>query len=184
MSPKDNSNSQEHPFHKPKHHNGRFCSLVNREDIINRLANGEPKIAIARTLRVSVNTVYAVAEQDWSKVENRKPRIAAQAERAATKAFELLNHKLDTQGHKLTANQLVPIAGVSVDKLLLLRGDPNVIAHIEHDFPQINIFEAFQQFHDDARKIIEARETQEPPTFPALPDSPTIPQSPDLPKSP
>jgi hypothetical protein len=108
-------------------------------------------------------------------VEQRKARIAAQAERAATKAFDLLNQKLDTQGDSLTANQLVPIAGVSVDKLLLLRGEANVVARIEHDFAHINIFEAFRAFHDDAQKIINAREAQQAPTFPALPGSPPTP---------
>jgi hypothetical protein len=124
--------------------------------------------------------VAAVADQEWKQVDTRKARIAAQAERAATKAFDLLNQKLDTQGDSLTANQLVPIAGVSVDKLLALRGEANIIARVdvEHGFNAGNIFEAFQQFHNDALKIIEARKAQQTPTFPALPDSPPTPPDP------
>ena len=68
----------------------------------------------------------AVAKEEWTKVDARKARIAAQAERAATKAFDLLNQKLDSESDKITVNQLVPIAGVAVDKLLALRGDPNL----------------------------------------------------------
>jgi hypothetical protein len=170
--------SKAHP--KQKRHNGKFCSFSNKQRIVNALAAGDPKSQIAKALRVSVNTVYAVAQQEWNKVEQRKARIAAQAERAATKAFDLLNQKLDTQGDSLTANQLVPIAGVSVDKLLVLRGDAHVIAHVDHVVHTQNIFEAFQQFHDDALKIIHARqaeEAQQPPP-PALPDSPPTFQDP------
>jgi hypothetical protein len=180
MSPQDNSNSQEHalPSSKPKpKHNGKYCSTENRQRIINALAAGEPIKSIAHTLHVSEHTVYAVAEQDWQQLANRKARIAAQFERIATKSCDLLAQKLDQDGHKLTANQLVPIAGVAVDKLLALRGEPNVIAHIEHGFTHLNIFEAFQKFHDAHEKIIQARiqareAPQQPPTFPALPDSP------------
>ena len=106
---------------KPKRHNAKLCSLAIRERIVNALAAGDSQAAIARALQVSRNTVSAVAEQEWRKVEQRKARIAAQAERAATKAFDLLNQKLDSDGDKITVNQLVPIAGVSVDKLLALR---------------------------------------------------------------
>jgi hypothetical protein len=70
-------------------------------------------------------------------VDARKARIAAQAERAATKAFDLLNQKLDSDGDKITVNQLVPIAGVSVDKLHALRGDPNL--RIAFDQPHHHI---------------------------------------------
>jgi Homeodomain-like domain len=178
MFPQENP-QQEHalPSPKPKpKHNGKYCSTENRQRIINALAAGEPIKSIAHTLHVSEHTVYAVAEQDWQQLANRKARIAAQFERIATKACDLLAQKLDTQGHKLTANQLVPIAGVAADKLLVLRGDPNVIAQVDHTVHIGNIFEAFQQFHNDARKIIETRQAQEEPqTFPALPDSPPAP---------
>jgi hypothetical protein len=169
---------------KPKYHrhNARFLSFAIRERIINALAAGDSHNAIARALKVSHNTVSAVAEQDWERVDKRKTRIAAQAERAATKAFDLLNQKLDTQGDSLTANQLVPIAGVSVDKLLALRGEANIIARVdvEHGFNAGNIFEAFQQFHADALKILHARqaeEAQQPPPL-SLPDSPPTSQDP------
>jgi hypothetical protein len=80
-------------------------------------------------------TVRAIAEQEWVQVSARKDRIAAQAERAATKAFDLLNQKLDSNGDKITVNQLVPIAGVSVDKLAILRGD---VIHVEHAHQHIH----------------------------------------------
>jgi hypothetical protein len=108
---------------KPKRHNAKLCPLVIRERIVNALAAGDSQRAIARHLRVSPMTVRVIADQEWAQVSARKDRIAAQAERAATKAFDLLNQKLDSDGDKITVNQLVPIAGVSVDKLLALRGE-------------------------------------------------------------
>ena len=80
----------------------------------------------------------AVAKEEWTKVDARKARIAAQAERAATKAFDLLNQKLDSESDKITVNQLVPIAGVSVDKLLALRGDAQLRIAFDHQHQHIH----------------------------------------------
>jgi hypothetical protein len=166
--------STAHAQPKPKRHNAKYCSFSNRERIVNALAAGDPKTHIASALRVSYNTVIAVAEQEWQQVETRKARIAAQFERIATKSCELLAQKLETDGHKLTANQLVPIAGVATDKLLVLRGEANIIAHVDHTVHVGNIFEAFQRYHDDAKRILQAREIQPP----ALPDQPPTPDQP------
>ena len=76
---------------KAKRHNAKLCPLAIRERIVNALAAGDSQRAIARHLRASPNTVRAVAEEEWRQVDTRKARIAAQAERAATKAFDLLN---------------------------------------------------------------------------------------------
>jgi hypothetical protein len=121
----------------PKRHNAKLCPLAIRERIVNALAAGDSHRAIARALRVSPNTVTAVAEREWKQVDARKARIAAQAERAATKAFDLLNQKLNSDGDKITVNQLVSIAGVSVDKLLALRGDAQL--RIAFDQPHQHI---------------------------------------------
>jgi len=126
------------PQRKPKRHNGKLCPLVIRERIVNALAAGDSQRAIARHLRVSPNTVRVVAEEEWRQVDARKARIAAQAERAATKAFDLLNQKLDSDGDKITVNQLVPIAGFSVDKLLALRGDSQLRIALDHTHQHIH----------------------------------------------
>jgi DNA-binding NarL/FixJ family response regulator len=81
---------------KPKRHNAKHCPFAIRERIVNALANGDSKRAIARALRVSNNTVTAVAEQEWQQVESRKARIAAQAEQAATRAVDRINNKLNS----------------------------------------------------------------------------------------
>jgi len=81
---------------KPKRHNSKLCPLAIRERIVNAVAAGDCKSAIARALRVLRNTVSPIAEQEWNKVEQRKARIAAQAERAATRAIDRINQKLDS----------------------------------------------------------------------------------------
>ena len=50
-----------HP--KAKRHTAKHCPFAIRERIVNALANGDSKRAIARALRVSNNTVTAIAEQ-------------------------------------------------------------------------------------------------------------------------
>ena len=62
----------------------------------------------------------AIAEQEWQQVEARKQRIVAQCERNATLAADQLSERLETE--KLSANQLVPVFGVSVAKVLALTG--------------------------------------------------------------
>jgi hypothetical protein len=126
---------------KHKRHNAKLCPLVIRERIVNAFAAGVSKAQIAKALRVSRNTVSAVAEQEWNKVDQRKARIAAQAERAATRAFDRINNKLDSPDD-IPLNVLAPVAGVSV--LITLRGDPSIVARIEHTHTG-NIFEAFQK---------------------------------------
>ena len=120
----------------PKRHNAKRCPLVIRERIVNALAAGDSQAAIARALQVSRNTVNAVAEQDWSKVEQRKARIAAQSERNATRAAELIAEKLESDNVPL--NVLVPVYGVSVDKALALRGDYNLRVALDHAHQHIH----------------------------------------------
>jgi hypothetical protein len=68
-------------------------------------------------------------------VDARKARIAAQSERNATRAAELIAEKLEHQDVPL--NVLVPVYGVSVDKALALRGDAQL--RIAFDQPHQHI---------------------------------------------
>jgi hypothetical protein len=103
---------------------------VIRERIVNALANGDSIRAIAHALHVSNNTVVAIRDEEWQQVATRKARIAAQCKRAATEAYDRINQKLDSQDD-IPLNVLVPVAGVSVDKFLALRGDFGTL-HIHH----------------------------------------------------
>jgi hypothetical protein len=115
----------------PKRHNAKLCPFATRQQIVNALANGDSKRAISRALRVSNNTVTAVAEQQWQQVEARKARIAAQAERSATLAADRINAKLESSDDIPLAS-LVPVFGVAVDKLAVLRGDHSLTIRHEH----------------------------------------------------
>jgi len=133
---------------KPKRHNAKHCPLAIRERIVNALAAGDSQRAIARHLRVSPNTVTAVAEQEWKQVEARKARIVAQCERNATLAAERINAKLKSSDD-IPLSTLVPVFGVSVDKMTLLRGDPGLTVHHQHHYSRQ------QELIDAAYKLIQ-----------------------------
>jgi hypothetical protein len=136
---------------KPKRHNAKFCPLVIRERIVNALADGDSRRAIARALRVSPNTVTAVAEEEWRRVDARKARIAAQSERNATRAAELIAEKLESENVPL--NVLVPVFGVSVDKALALRGDASLTINLAHQHQHIHAHITETSYQDLLAKL-------------------------------
>lgn len=148
---------------KPKRHNAKHCPFAIRERIVNALANGDSKRAIARALRVSNNTVTAVAEQEWQQVESRKARIAAQAEQAATRAVDRINNKLNSSDD-IPLSTLVPVFGVAVDKLVLLRGEPSLTIHHQHTNSYHH--ELLQRFNSAIEKLVKG-EVVEVPALPA-----------------
>src|SRR5215472_4794030 len=123
---------------EPKRHNAKLCPLAIRERIVNALAAGDSQRAIARHLRVSPMTVRAIAEQEWAQVSARKDRIAAQSERNATRAAELIAEKLEH--HDVPLNVLVPVFGVSVDKATALRGDVQLRIAIDQSHQHIHAY--------------------------------------------
>ena len=147
----------------PKRHNGKHCPLAVRQRIVNALANGDSKRAIARGLRVSNNTVTAIAEQEWQQVDARKQRIVAQCEHNATLAADQLAERLETE--KLSANQLVPVFGVSVDKMLALTGQgpclqiANVIMPTPEEKAQREAID--QKLDEITRRLRDAAQTRE-----------------------
>jgi predicted transcriptional regulator len=119
-------------YPKPKQHNAKRCALVIRQRIVTALAQGDSQRSIARALRVSPSTVSAVAAQEWEQVETRKQRLAAQAERSATLAADRINAKLESS-EDIPLSTLVPVFGVAVDKLAILRvGEPALTIHHQH----------------------------------------------------
>jgi len=121
---------------KRKRHNAKLCPLAIRERIVNALAAGDSQRAIARRLRVSPMTVRVIADQEWAQVNARKARIAAQSERNATRAAELIAEKLEHEHVPL--NVLVPVFGVSMDKSLALRGDASLTINLAHQHQHIH----------------------------------------------
>jgi hypothetical protein len=106
--------------------------------------------------------VRAIADQEWAQVSARKARIAAQSERNATRAAELIAEKLENEDVPL--NVLIPTFGVSVDKSLALRGDS-----------QLRI--AFDQPHQHIHAHITEQTYQELlDALPSRDDRPQLPQ--------
>jgi len=130
--------------HKPKRHTAKLCPFAIRQRIVNALANGDSKRAIARALRVSNNTVTAIAEQEWQQVEARKERLAAQAERNALMAGEQIADALEQR--KYPPSALVPVYGVSLDKALALRGDGPIQPHLYLHLQSRDIAREFNAF--------------------------------------
>jgi len=128
----------------PKRHNAKLCAFPIRQQIVNALASGDSKRAIARSLRVSNNTVTAIAEQEWQQVEARKAIIAAQAERIANLAADRLNAKLESDDD-IPVSALVPVFGVAVDKLAILRGEPSLT--IQHQHSHTHHHELVERFN-------------------------------------
>jgi transposase len=125
---------------KPKRHNGKLCPLAIRQRIVNALANGDSIRSIARSFHVSNHTVAAVRDQEWQQVAARKERIAAQCEKNAEKAFDQLHDRL-CEKKRLPVRELIPIAGVCVDKIALLRGGERVADLHQHLHEHLHISE-------------------------------------------
>jgi replicative DNA helicase len=136
------------PQPKPKRHNARLCPFAVRQRIVNALANGNSIRAIARALRVSNNTVTAIRDTEWQQVATRKSRIAAQAEQIATHAANQLLESV--QRGEIKGSALVPVFGVAVDKMTLLRGDPGLTVHHQHYHSRQ------QELIDAARSLIKS----------------------------
>jgi len=155
----------EPPRRMPKRHNAKLCPFPIRQRIVTALANGDSKRAIARVLRVSNNTVTAIAEQEWQRVEARKALLADQAERNALLAGEQIAEAL-RQG-KVPINSLVPVYGVSLDKALALRGEPSLTIQHQHTHShQVELLNALNNAVARMEKQAKAAVVEVPPLPP------------------
>src|SRR5262245_44785616 len=148
--------------HAPKQecHNAKLCPLVVRERIINPLGAGDSRSAIASS---PFHAILFPASQNrngtrWNSV-NRASLLKLNV--LLPKLGIASNQKLDSQDD-IPLNVLVPIACVSVDKLIALRSDLSVVARIEQ-VPSGKIFRTYE----DWVKAIQARAkagVDQPPT--------------------
>ena len=122
--------------HKHASYSLKLLDGRSRANIARALAEGESCRSIARRLHHSIHTVLAVRDADWQQITVRKDRIAAQSERNATRAAELIAQKLE--GENVPLNVLVPVFGVSVDKALALRGDGQLRIAFDHSHQHIH----------------------------------------------
>ncbi len=103
-------------------HTGTQISAQKRQAIVLALAAGESKHAITNRLHTSDNIVNIVLEEQWKEVSERKSILLAQAERNAMMAGEQIAEAIVAR--KVPINLLIPVYGVSLDKSIALRNDP------------------------------------------------------------
>ena len=100
---------------KARRHNAKRCQLATRQSIIYTLAKDNSISSITRNFHVSRHTVYAIREQDWQAVMNRRERILDAVQAWQNRANALLS-KTDISPH-----ELIKISGMSTDILIMLQ---------------------------------------------------------------
>jgi hypothetical protein len=124
-------------------HTGKSVTEPLRSQIIIALASGESLAAIAKRSRLGYTTVLAVRNAEWRRVEERKPILAAMAERNALLAADQIGDALAKR--KYPIGSLPVVYGVSVDKALALRADPasSVQQHLHLHLQANNVTDQF-----------------------------------------
>jgi hypothetical protein len=126
-------------------HNGALTQGATRARIVEAISQGENISSICLRERMSPQTVRAIREAEWCKVEQRKSILAAQSERIATQAADRISQEL-ASNRKIPVSQLVPIYGVAVDKVNLLRAtDSPVSQHLHLHLQSSNISAQFNE---------------------------------------
>jgi hypothetical protein len=111
--------------------------------VIALIAQGTSDSRIAKVCRVSRNTVAAVKQAEAQTIAQRKQTILATAARVAELGFERIEEELAAGNFK--GVQLVPVAGMSVDKVLALSGDPTI--RIKHEHRHLHRHDHFAEFN-------------------------------------
>ena len=117
--------------------------------VIALIAQGTSDARIAKLCRVSRNTVAAVRQAEAQTIEQRKQTILATAARVAELGFERIEEELAAGSIK--GAQLVPVAGMSVDKVLALSGDPKI--RIQHEHAHVHHHNHFAEFNALLEKL-------------------------------
>ena len=100
---------------KARRHNAKRCQLATRQSIIYTLAKDNSISSITRNFHVSRHTVYAIREQDWQAVMNRRERILDAVQAWQNRANALLS-KTD-----ISPLELIKVSGMSTDILIMLQ---------------------------------------------------------------
>ena len=117
--------------------------------VIALVAQGTSDSRIARLCRVSRNTVAALKQAEAQTIEQRKQTILATAARVAEPGFERIEEEL--AAGSITGVQLVPVADMSVDKVLALSGDPTI--RIQHEHRHLHRHDHFADFNALLEKL-------------------------------
>jgi hypothetical protein len=145
--------------------------------IIELIAQGVSLNRIARQCGVSRHTIRAVREHEAIPIAQRKQEILGTAVRVATASIHRIEDEL--AAGKIKGTQLVPVFGVSVDKLVALSNDPMQI-QVSHTIdPGPNLYaklDSLAQRLAPKPRTIDAH-AEPPAALPALPNGETISDS-------
>jgi hypothetical protein len=135
--------------------------------IIAMLAQGMPRIRIARVLHVSVNTVRAVETNAAGAVDQEKKAAAGLAYTGAVLAFERVIEDLSDEDtvSKIPTAAKATVAGIMTDKYLVLRGEAGLI--IDHKRTGPTHEDWLREVKDITADVSDV--TQEPGDLPAGP---------------
>jgi len=149
--------------------------------IIELVAQGVSLNRIARQCAVSRHTVRAVREHEAVPIAQRKQEILGMAVRVASASIHRIEDEL--AAGKIKGTQLVPVFGVSVDKLVALSNDPMQI-HVSHQVSRTHDLgqNLCRRLDELAARLtqprtIEAAAVQPLTAQPALPNGETAPDS-------
>lgn len=106
--------------------------------IVFALAKGYPYRDIAYILKVSQQTVAAIAERECNNLPPAKEAILAKLKTGARMAIERVQELIPT----LDGRDAVIAAGILADKMLLLSGEANVIVAKQREAPTHDDFNA------------------------------------------
>lgn len=135
-------------------HTAKEIGDQKRQAIVLALSAGKSKRAIMRELHTSIHVVNIVLAEEWEQVTTRKGILAAQAEANALAAGEQIAKHLATG--KIPIQSLVPVYGVSLDKVALLRNDPQQI-QVTHSIDLgPNLYEKIAQLQHKIERPIQA----------------------------
>jgi hypothetical protein len=134
---------------------GKNISAKKRAQIVAAFGRGANVTDAAAHAKCSRNLARVVRDQHFTEITQQKELLAHQCHREASEALDQISSHLRKKN--LSANQLVPIFGVLVDKSLALRGDqPYTPQHFEvahhhlHEFVEKNIR------HVDAKVVLDS----------------------------
>jgi hypothetical protein len=145
--------------------------------IIRLLSEGKSVNSICKSTKTNHGTIEAIQRKEAQTIAERKRYFASIFARIAQSAAEQIEDNLARGKYPATA--LIPVYGCSIDKLLRLSDQATNNVNLNVNF-QGNIFHAFQRYHEETMKLIEARKAakaQQPPPL-SLPDSPQTCQDP------
>ena len=127
-------------------------------------------------MRCFTYTIRAVRENEAIPIAQRKQEIMGAALRVATASIHRIEDEL--AAGKIKGTQLVPVFGVSVDKLALLSNDPTQVNVTHTHEPGPNLYQKLNELAQRLSKprTIDAR-AEPSAALPALPNGETISDS-------